>query len=195
MGAGTGMTCFGFPGGIGTASRAVGDHHVGVLLLCNFGDRAYLDLLEHGLEARPGPAPERRLLHRGLRDRWPAVGAAAAPAGAAPAARAGPRRLVRVRRLGRDRPGVLHRPRAELPRRGSTPTSRPRTRPPGRRSTTAWSPPGRPGAATARMQEAFPTDAVQALAREARPARRTGEAVRNDPLRKPGGSSLESAPR
>ena len=39
------MICFGFPGGIGTASRRVGDHHVGVLLLCNFGDREYLDLL------------------------------------------------------------------------------------------------------------------------------------------------------
>lgn len=44
VGAGTGMTCFGFPGGIGTASRRVGEHHVGVLLLCNFGDREYLDL-------------------------------------------------------------------------------------------------------------------------------------------------------
>ena len=33
------------PGGIGTASRVVGDHHVGVLLLCNFGDRERLDLL------------------------------------------------------------------------------------------------------------------------------------------------------
>lgn len=45
VGAGTGMTCFGFPGGIGTASRSVGGHHVGVLLLCNFGDPEYLDLL------------------------------------------------------------------------------------------------------------------------------------------------------
>ncbi len=44
VGAGTGMTCFDFPGGIGTASRQVGSHHVGVLLLCNFGDREYLDL-------------------------------------------------------------------------------------------------------------------------------------------------------
>jgi len=33
VGAGTGMMCFEFPGGIGTASRAVGEHHVGVLLL------------------------------------------------------------------------------------------------------------------------------------------------------------------
>lgn len=44
VGAGTGMMCFDFPGGIGTASRAAGDHHVGVLLLCNFGERAYLDV-------------------------------------------------------------------------------------------------------------------------------------------------------
>lgn len=44
VGAGTGMICFDYPGGIGTASRAVGEHHVGVLLLCNFGDRAYLDV-------------------------------------------------------------------------------------------------------------------------------------------------------
>jgi D-aminopeptidase len=56
VGAGTGMSTFDFPGGIGTASRRVGDHHVGVLLLCNFGDREYLDLLESA-----GPsAPERR---------------------------------------------------------------------------------------------------------------------------------------
>ncbi len=55
VGAGTGMTCFGFPGGIGTASRRVGEHHVGVLLLCNFGDREYLAL--PGL--RLDPEPER----------------------------------------------------------------------------------------------------------------------------------------
>lgn len=45
VGAGTGMSCFDFPGGIGTASRRLGEHNVGVLLLCNFGDREYLDLL------------------------------------------------------------------------------------------------------------------------------------------------------
>jgi D-aminopeptidase len=50
VGAGTGMTCFDFPGGIGTASRRVGGEHVGVLLLCNFGDREYLDLLGTGLD-------------------------------------------------------------------------------------------------------------------------------------------------
>ncbi len=53
VGAGTGMTCFGYPGGIGTASRRVGAHHVGVLLLCNFGDREYLALPGTAL----GPEP------------------------------------------------------------------------------------------------------------------------------------------
>lgn len=55
VGAGTGMTCFEYPGGIGTASRAVGAHHVGVLVLCNFGDREDLDLLG----ARPAPPSAR----------------------------------------------------------------------------------------------------------------------------------------
>ena len=54
-GAGTGMSCFGYPGGIGSASRVVGEHHVGVLLLCNFGDRPYLDVLGQSL----GPPPSR----------------------------------------------------------------------------------------------------------------------------------------
>jgi D-aminopeptidase len=56
VGAGTGMTCFDFPGGIGTASRRVGDHTVGVLLLCNFGDREYLDLFGHSLDPAPRKA-------------------------------------------------------------------------------------------------------------------------------------------
>jgi D-aminopeptidase len=37
VGAGTGMTCLGWKGGIGTASRVAGDHLVGVLALANFG--------------------------------------------------------------------------------------------------------------------------------------------------------------
>jgi D-aminopeptidase len=58
VGAGTGMMCFEFPGGIGTASRVVGDHRVGVLLLCNFGDRERLDLFgAHLPPARAGVAP------------------------------------------------------------------------------------------------------------------------------------------
>jgi D-aminopeptidase len=59
VGAGTGMVLFDFPGGIGTASRVVGEHHVGVLLLCNFGDRDYLDV--PGLEF--GPLERRRESH------------------------------------------------------------------------------------------------------------------------------------
>jgi D-aminopeptidase len=37
VGAGAGMSCFGWKGGIGSSSRRVGDHTVGVLLLTNFG--------------------------------------------------------------------------------------------------------------------------------------------------------------
>ena len=37
VGAGTGMSCLGWKGGIGTASRTTGGHTVGVLLLANFG--------------------------------------------------------------------------------------------------------------------------------------------------------------
>ena len=59
VGAGTGMSCFGYPGGIGTSSRRVGDHHVGVLLNCNFGDRDYLDILGPGAV----PAPQRPTPH------------------------------------------------------------------------------------------------------------------------------------
>jgi D-aminopeptidase len=54
VGAGTGMTCFGFAGGIGTASRTVDRHTVGVLLLCNFGDRERLTV--GGLRFRPEEA-------------------------------------------------------------------------------------------------------------------------------------------
>ena len=57
VGAGTGMSCFDFPGGIGTASRIAGEWTVGVLLLCNFGDRERLDLLGHRLD--PAPPPEK----------------------------------------------------------------------------------------------------------------------------------------
>jgi D-aminopeptidase len=43
VGAGTGMSCLGFKGGIGTASRIVPSGHVvGVLVLSNFGERERL---------------------------------------------------------------------------------------------------------------------------------------------------------
>jgi D-aminopeptidase len=63
LGAGTGMSCFGLKGGIGSASRRVrlngADHHLGVLVLANFG--------------RPGDLrlPDRRIGPAGL----PATGA------------------------------------------------------------------------------------------------------------------------
>jgi D-aminopeptidase len=56
VGAGTGMVLYGYPGGIGTASRSAGEHTVGVLLICNFGDRDYLDV--PGFE--PEPLTDRR---------------------------------------------------------------------------------------------------------------------------------------
>lgn len=68
VGAGTGMTCFGWKGGVGTASRRVGPYTLGVLVVSNFG-RPYeltIDGVYVGRELAPPAA-------------WPA------PAGAAPA--------------------------------------------------------------------------------------------------------------
>jgi D-aminopeptidase len=42
VGAGAGMSCFDWKGGIGSSSRRAGDHTVGVLLLTNFGSREQL---------------------------------------------------------------------------------------------------------------------------------------------------------
>ena len=44
VGAGTGMSCLGWKGGIGSASRRVGEHVVGTLLLCNFGSPRQLTI-------------------------------------------------------------------------------------------------------------------------------------------------------
>lgn len=65
VGGGTGMICNGFKGGIGTASRVVGDeegeHTVGVLVQCNYGSQRGLlvagvpvgrELLDEGLQGR-----------------------------------------------------------------------------------------------------------------------------------------------
>jgi D-aminopeptidase len=57
VGSGSGMTCFDFAGGIGTASRIVGDHTVGVLLMCNFGDRERLTVGGLRFDPAPGPPP------------------------------------------------------------------------------------------------------------------------------------------
>jgi D-aminopeptidase len=43
VGAGAGTVCFGFKGGVGSASRVVGDFTVGVLVQSNFGGRLVVD--------------------------------------------------------------------------------------------------------------------------------------------------------
>jgi len=60
VGAGTGMVCFGWKGGIGTASRRVGEHVIGALVLANFGSAPDLrfDGVPVGRELPdPGEAP------------------------------------------------------------------------------------------------------------------------------------------
>lgn len=60
VGSGTGMSCLGFKGGIGTASRVTPDGHtVAVLLLTNFGDRARLTVDGVPAGRLLGPAPTR----------------------------------------------------------------------------------------------------------------------------------------
>jgi D-aminopeptidase len=63
VGAGAGMSCFDWKGGIGSSSRQVGNHTVGVLLLTNFGIREQLRvdgvpigrLLDERPDEMPGP--------------------------------------------------------------------------------------------------------------------------------------------
>jgi D-aminopeptidase len=57
VGAGTGMTCLGYKGGIGTASRVLSDGHtVAVVTLTNFGDRERLTVAGRPAGRRlPGP--------------------------------------------------------------------------------------------------------------------------------------------
>jgi D-aminopeptidase len=61
VGAGAGMSCFGWKGGIGSSSRRAGDHTVGVLLLANFGasEQLRVDGVPVGrlLDERPDEAP------------------------------------------------------------------------------------------------------------------------------------------
>jgi D-aminopeptidase len=62
VGAGTGMSCLGWKGGIGSASRVAGGHAVGVLVLANYGVARQLTiagvpvgrLLASGDEREPG---------------------------------------------------------------------------------------------------------------------------------------------
>ena len=57
VGAGTGMVCFGWKGGIGTASRVAGDHVVGALVLANFGTPEQLRVAGVRLGDLGGAAP------------------------------------------------------------------------------------------------------------------------------------------
>jgi D-aminopeptidase len=58
VGSGTGMSCLGFKGGIGTASRLVGEHTVSVLLMTNFGTREELIVNGVPVGRTLGPARE-----------------------------------------------------------------------------------------------------------------------------------------
>jgi D-aminopeptidase len=62
VGAGAGMSCFDWKGGIGSASRRAGDHTVGVLLLTNFGtsEQLRVDGVPVGqlLDEKPDVAPD-----------------------------------------------------------------------------------------------------------------------------------------
>jgi D-aminopeptidase len=62
VGAGTGMVCYGFKGGVGTASRRVAEYTLGALLVANFGSREQITIrgapvgrLLKTEEARPNP--------------------------------------------------------------------------------------------------------------------------------------------
>ncbi|MCL4560682.1 MAG: P1 family peptidase [Chloroflexi bacterium] len=59
VGAGTGMICYGFKGGIGTSSRKVGDITLGALVLANFGSRSQLTIggVPVGRELLDWPTP------------------------------------------------------------------------------------------------------------------------------------------
>jgi D-aminopeptidase len=101
VGAGTGMVCFGWKGGIGTSSRVAGGSTVGVLVLANFG--AYDQLRVHGV-------PVGRLLGRvpsGAERRRPAGSCIAVVATDAPVGSAGLSRLARRAGLGLGRTGSV----------------------------------------------------------------------------------------
>ncbi len=63
VGAGVGMVAFGFKGGVGSASRVLGDHTLGALLVANYGGRAQLTIagvpVGRLLAGPAAPQPER----------------------------------------------------------------------------------------------------------------------------------------
>jgi D-aminopeptidase len=100
VGAGTGMVCFGWKGGIGTSSRVAGGATVGVLVLANFGD--YRELRVDGV-------PVGRLLGRvpSGTERRPAGSCIAVVATDAPLDSATLSRLARRAGLGLARTGSV----------------------------------------------------------------------------------------
>jgi D-aminopeptidase len=108
VGAGTGMVCFGWKGGIGTASRVAGGATVGVLVLANFGDYG---------ELRVDGVPVGRLLGRvpSGSERRPAGSCIAVAATDAPLGSGDLTRLARRAGLGLGRTGsVAHHASGEI---------------------------------------------------------------------------------
>jgi D-aminopeptidase len=97
VGAGAGMVCFGWKGGIGSSSRRAGEHTVGVLLLTNFGTHEQL---------RIDGAPVGRTLGSPV-DRKPGGSCIAVVATDAPLAPSQLERLARRAGLGLARTGSV----------------------------------------------------------------------------------------
>ena len=97
VGAGTGMSCLGWKGGIGSASRQAGDHVVGVLVLANFGSGHQLTIA--------GMPVGRRLPSQGRSD--DAGSCIAVVATDAPCAPAALERIARRAGLGLARTGSV----------------------------------------------------------------------------------------
>jgi D-aminopeptidase len=98
VGAGTGMVCFGWKGGIGTASRRAGAATVGVLVLANFGVRRQLTI---------AGVPVGRFLPDAGPEREPAGSCIAVVATDAPLYAADLTRLARRAGLGLGRTGSV----------------------------------------------------------------------------------------
>jgi D-aminopeptidase len=106
VGAGTGMMCFEWKGGIGTSSRTTEGHTVGVLVLANFGTRDQL---------RVDGVHVGRLLGGAVEPRGPAGSCIAVVATDAPVGSADLARVARRAGLGLARTGsVAHHDSGEI---------------------------------------------------------------------------------
>ena len=152
--------------GSGRRRAVVGEHSVGVLLLCNFGDARVPRRARHTLDPPGARVSRRRLVHRRLRDRRAAVGPAAPAPRAAAAARTCARRLLRLALVGRDRLRVLDRGRRRRARGSARRLLRRRLR--GGARGRAQLPRRRAPAERldGTMQDAFPVELVRRLAAE-----------------------------